>query len=63
VLAGTPGPQRHVVVLNAGAGLFVAGRAPTVRDGIRVAAEAIDSGAAQRTLELMVRSSQELAPV
>ena len=63
VLAGRPGPQRHVVLLNAGAGLFVAGKAPTIRDGIRMAGEAIDSGAAERILERMTRSSQEVTAV
>jgi anthranilate phosphoribosyltransferase len=61
ILEGVPGPQRQVVVLNAGAGLFVAGKVASIRDGIRTAAEAIDSGAARKTLEQMVRSSQEVA--
>jgi anthranilate phosphoribosyltransferase len=57
VLDGTRGPQRDVVLLNAGAGLFVAGREASVREGIARAAEAIDSGAARRTLDAMVRAS------
>ncbi len=47
VLAGRPAPARDVVLLNAGAGLFVAGGADTVREGIARAAAAIDSGAAR----------------
>ena len=58
VLSGTRGPQRDVVVLNAGAALLVAGRVASVGDGIRQAGAAIDSGAARETLERMVRSSQ-----
>ena len=58
VLAGARGPRRDVVLLNAGAALFVAGAVPTVRDGIARAAEAIDAGAAGRTLEAMSRASQ-----
>ena len=50
------GPARDVVLLNAGAALFVAGRAPSVRAGIENAARAIDSGAARATLERMVRA-------
>jgi anthranilate phosphoribosyltransferase len=46
ILGGEPGPARDVVVLNAGAALFVAGRADSVGDGVRLAAEAIDSGQA-----------------
>jgi anthranilate phosphoribosyltransferase len=59
VLDGRAGPQRDIVLLNAGAALFIAGRAGSVREGIAAAARAIDSGAAQRTLETMIRSSNE----
>jgi anthranilate phosphoribosyltransferase len=58
VLAGIYGAQRDVVLLNAGAALFVAGAAASVRDGIQRAAEAIDSGSARRTLDAMARASQ-----
>src|SRR5687768_1835101 len=57
VLNGTPGAARDVVLLNAGAALFVSGRAGSVAAGIATAAEAIDSGAPRRTLEQMARSS------
>ena len=58
VIAGKPGAARDVVLLNAGAALFVAGRAPSVRDGIADAASAIDAGAAAATLDSMIRGSQ-----
>ena len=57
VLDGHGGAPRDVVVLNAGAALFVAGRAESVGSGIRLAGEAIDSGAARSTLDQMVRMS------
>jgi anthranilate phosphoribosyltransferase len=57
ILDGRGGPPRDVVLLNAGASLFVAGRAATVRDGIARAAQAVDSGAARATLDAMVRGS------
>lgn len=63
ILDGKPGAPRDVVLLNAGAALFVAGRADSVRAGIARAAEAIDSGAARATLEKMARGSQEGAAV
>ena len=44
VLGGEPGPARDVVLLNAGAALFVAGRAADIAEGIGMAAESIDSG-------------------
>jgi anthranilate phosphoribosyltransferase len=58
VLDGTPGAPRDVVLFNAGASLFVAGRAASVKEGIRQAEEAIDSGAARETLGRMVRISR-----
>ena len=62
VLSGTDGPARDIVLLNAGAALFVAGRAGSVREGIAQASSAIASGAAAATLERLVRASHlELA--
>ncbi len=57
VLDGASGPVRDIVLLNAGAGLFVAGRADTVADGVAQAAAAIDSGRAAHTLERLVSES------
>ena len=57
VLAGGRGAARDVVLLNAGAALFVAGRVPRLADGLAAAAFAIDSGAARRTLDGLVRWS------
>ena len=50
VLGGASGPCRDVVLLNASAAFLAAGRAADLRDGIAMAAEAIDSGAAARLL-------------
>jgi anthranilate phosphoribosyltransferase len=63
VLSGAAGAARDVVLLNAGAALFVAGRAPSVRDGIALAATAIDQGAARATLDRMARGSHAEAAV
>lgn len=57
VLAGEQGPRRTAVVLNAGAGLFLGGRADTLADGVKLAGELIDSGAAARTLEAFIAAS------
>jgi anthranilate phosphoribosyltransferase len=46
VLGGEPGPARDVVLLNAAAALYVAGRVDEVGDGVPLAAESIDSGRA-----------------
>ena len=58
VLDGGAGPARDVVLLNAGAALFVAGKAASVRDGIAQAAAAIDDGRAAAALESMARLTQ-----
>ena len=63
VLGGEHGAARDIVLLNAGAALFVAGRAPHLLDGLRMAAGAIDSGAARRTLDALVRISSAGDPV
>jgi len=64
VLAGARGSARDVVLLNAGAALFIAGAASSITDGIARAARALDSGDAKRTLERLVAvsSSEEQSP-
>jgi anthranilate phosphoribosyltransferase len=57
VLSGEQGRARDVVLLNAGAALFVAGEAETVQAGIARAAAAIDSGAALKVLEKLIAVS------
>jgi len=57
VLDGAPGAHRDVVALNAGAALFVAGKAASVAEGIHAARSAIDTGAARATLAAMARLS------
>ncbi|MGE3276215.1 MAG: anthranilate phosphoribosyltransferase [Vicinamibacterales bacterium] len=58
VIDGAAGPARDVVLLNAGAALFVAGRASAVPEGITMAAQAIDSGAARSVLARLVAASR-----
>ena len=58
ILEGEHGAPRDVVVLNAGAALFVAGRADSVSVGVKLAGQALDSGAARTTLDRMVEHSQ-----
>jgi len=54
VLANEPGPPRDIVMLNAGAAIYAAGRAATLADGVRLADAAIASGEALRRLESLV---------
>lgn len=62
VLGGDRGPARDVVLLNAGAALFIAGAAASVPDGIAQSARALDNGDAKRTLERLVSISSTDAP-
>jgi anthranilate phosphoribosyltransferase len=57
VLAGSPGAPRDIVLLNAGASLFIAGVESSLSDGLLRAAEALDSGGAAVVLEALVRIS------
>jgi anthranilate phosphoribosyltransferase len=63
VLDGRRGAPRDVVLLNAGAALFVAGCADSVSAGVKLAAAAVDSGSARATLDRMVQSSQRASEV
>jgi anthranilate phosphoribosyltransferase len=57
LLDGAPGAYRDTVLMNAGAGLVVAGRAASIEDVVAKAAEAIDSGKAAKTLDRLVTIS------
>jgi len=57
VLAGERGAARDVVLINAGAALFIAGAAASVEEGIVLASRAIDGGDARRTLDQLVTMS------
>jgi anthranilate phosphoribosyltransferase len=62
VFEGQEGPDTDLVLLNAGAAIYAAGRVEDLREGVELAREVIVSGAAARTLEEYVRVSGELAP-
>ena len=49
--------QREIVLLNAGAALYIGGKADSIEEGIRIAGETIDSGKAMETLESMVKTT------
>ena len=58
IFAGATGPRRDAVVLNAAGAIAAAGHARDLREGIGVAAEALDSGAAGRRLEELIAFSR-----
>jgi anthranilate phosphoribosyltransferase len=57
ILGGAKGPKRNAVLLNAGASLYIGGKADTFKDGVKLAAEIIDSGKALATLEKFIEVS------
>ncbi len=59
ILKGEHGPRREVVLANASAALVAAGRAEDFLDGVRLAAHAIDSGAARAKLEALIAFTGE----
>ena len=59
VLGGLGGPRRDVVLLNAAAGLYLAGKADSIEAGLAPAAQSIDRGAAADALETLVRVSHD----
>jgi len=59
VLDGVRGPYADIAVFNAGAALYVAGRARSWEEGIALARAAVMSGAARAALERLIRASNE----
>jgi anthranilate phosphoribosyltransferase len=58
IFAGSTGPARDVVLLNAGAALYACERAHSLADGVQMAAQSIDCGEAGRRLDALVSLSQ-----
>ena len=60
-LAGARGPGRDFVLINSAAALIAADRAISLKEGVQIAAESIDSGAAARVLEEFVAVTRSFA--
>ncbi len=61
VLGGSPGPIRDIVIFNAAAGLVVAGNADSMSAAVDQASKSIDTGAAKKVLESLIRTSRAVA--
>lgn len=60
ILAGKlQGPKRNTVLMNAGAAIYIGGKADSLKDGISLAAQMIDSGAALAKLKAFVEKSNQ----
>ena len=57
ILNGTTGPKTDIVILNAAAAIYVGGKADSIEKGILVAANSIDSGAANKKFEQLCQMS------
>jgi len=57
ILKGEKGHKRNAVLMNAGAALYIGGKAESMKEGIALAAEIIDSGKALETLQKMIEVS------
>lgn len=57
ILGGAKGHKRNAVLMNAGAALYIGGKAETLKDGIALAAKIIDSGKALETLDKLIKVS------
>ena len=61
ILRGEKGPKRDIVLLNCAACLYLAGKAEGIKDGIKIAADLIDSGKALEKMEAFVKATNEAA--
>ena len=61
VLAGEGGPQRDLVLLNAGAAIYLGGLAASLSEGVEKAAATIDSGAGAELLDRLIATTAQLA--
>jgi len=60
ILDGETGPKRDIVLVNASAALVTAGRAAGFKEGVTIAAESIDSGAARRKAAELADFTQKI---
>lgn len=61
ILDGEPGPAHDLIAANAGAALYAAGMADSIRDGIALARQTVESGAARSKLDELVTVTREEA--
>ena len=59
ILRGERGPKRDAVLLNGGAALYIGGKADSLKSGVELAAQLINSGAADQKLDEFIKASQE----
>lgn len=60
VFEGAKGPPRDIVVLNAGAAIYISGNSESIKDGVKIAQEAIDSKKTLNKLKEIVSITKKL---
>ena len=60
ILKGEKGHKRNAILMNAGAALYIGGKADSIREGITLAEQLIDSGKAFETLQKLIEVSNRL---
>ena len=61
IFKGEKGPRRDIVLLNSGCGIYIGGKADSIAEGIKIAAEMIDSGRALEMVGKMVETTRKYA--
>ena len=61
IFQGEGGPLRDVVLLNAGAAIMVGGKASSLKEGVQMAAQSIDTGSARKCLEQLVQLTESFS--
>jgi anthranilate phosphoribosyltransferase len=61
ILEGEPGPRRDIAALNAAGALLVGGRAASLEEGLELARESLDRGAARERLRALVKATSQAA--
>ena len=60
ILAGKiQGPKRNAVLMNAGAAIYIGGKASSIAEGVKLAAELIDNGSALKAMESFIEESNK----
>lgn len=61
IFKGEKGPRRDIVLLNSGCGIYIGGKADSIAEGIKIAAEMIDSGRALEMVGKMIETTRKYA--
>ena len=61
IFKGEQGARRNIILLNAGCGMYIGGKANSIADGVKLAAEMIDSGKALEMIDKLAKKTWSFA--